>query len=292
MNNPKVTVLMTAYNREKFIAEAIESVLASSYSDLELIIVDDRSTDRTLQIAQDYAEKDKRIRVYRNEKNLGDYPNRNKAASYAKGKYLKYLDSDDKIYFYGLEVMVKAMEQFPNAAMGLSQGRPEEEIPYPFEVSPEDCFREQFLGRGMLNSGPSGSILRRDIFEREGGFRIRRFLGDAEMWYRLAMKYPIIKMAPGLIWWRKHELQEISIGTESLYYLQTAFKINIEALSSPDCPLSAEETTKAIRRQKQHHARRILSVAFKSKKIRLALKLFRESELGFAELIRGSKPYQ
>ena len=139
---------MTAYNREKYIGEAIESVLASSYSDFEFSHSRRRSSDKTFQIAKIMQGKDKRIRVYQNEKNLGDYPNRNKAASYAKGKYLKYLDSDDKIYFYGLEVMVKAMEQFPNAAMGLSQSRPEEGIPYPFEVSPEDCFREQFLGRG------------------------------------------------------------------------------------------------------------------------------------------------
>ena len=90
---PLVSVLMTAYNREKYIAEAIESVLASTYSNLELIIVDDCSKDNTLQIATNYQAKDDRIKVYKNEKNLGDYPNRNKAASYAKGKYLKYVDS-------------------------------------------------------------------------------------------------------------------------------------------------------------------------------------------------------
>ena len=76
----------------------------------------------------------------------------------------------------------------------------------------------------MLNSGPSGSIIRRDVFEKEGGFQIKRFLGDSELWYRLAMKYPIIKMAPGLIWWRKHDQQEISLGVESLYYFQTGLK--------------------------------------------------------------------
>ena len=50
--------------------------------------------------------------------NLGDYPNRNKAASYAKGKYIKYLDADDLIYPHGLEVMVHTMEQFPKAGLG------------------------------------------------------------------------------------------------------------------------------------------------------------------------------
>lgn len=92
MNPPLVSILMTAYNREKYIAEAIESVLASTYTNFELIIVDDCSADRTLEIAKSYEEKDKRIKIYINEKNLGDYPNRNKAASLAKGVYLKYLE--------------------------------------------------------------------------------------------------------------------------------------------------------------------------------------------------------
>ncbi|MBK8712927.1 MAG: glycosyltransferase family 2 protein [Niastella sp.] len=95
--DPLVSVLMTAYNRQQFIAEAIESVLASTYQNWELIIVDDGSKDDTVAVTKSYAEKDNRIHVYVNEKNLGDYPNRNKAAFYANGKYLKYLDSDDLI---------------------------------------------------------------------------------------------------------------------------------------------------------------------------------------------------
>ena len=94
-DSPLVSLLMTSYNREKYIGFAIESVLASTYTNWELIIVDDGSIDKTVEIAQQYEKKDGRIRFYRNEKNLGDYPNRNKAASYAGGKYIKYVDADD-----------------------------------------------------------------------------------------------------------------------------------------------------------------------------------------------------
>jgi glycosyltransferase involved in cell wall biosynthesis len=80
---PIVSVLMTSFNREKYIAEAIESVLASTYKDFELIIVDDVSTDATVAIAEKYAKQDGRIKVYKNQNNLGDYKNRNRAASYA-----------------------------------------------------------------------------------------------------------------------------------------------------------------------------------------------------------------
>ena len=69
---PVVSVLMTTYNREKYLAQAVESVLASTFNDFELIIVDDQSKDRSLDIARGLAEKDHRIRVVLNEKNLGE----------------------------------------------------------------------------------------------------------------------------------------------------------------------------------------------------------------------------
>ena len=97
MSAPTISVLMTAYNREEFIAKAIESVLASTFTDFELLIVDDASTDKTVEIAQTCAAKDSRINVVVNKKNLGQFANRNKAASYATGTYLKFVDSDDLV---------------------------------------------------------------------------------------------------------------------------------------------------------------------------------------------------
>jgi glycosyltransferase involved in cell wall biosynthesis len=143
MTSSKVSILTTVYNREKYLAACIESVLASSYQDWELIIVDDVSSDASVAIAQRYEKKDPRIKVYINEKNLGDYPNRNKAASYAKGKYLKYLDADDIIYPHGLEVMVHTMEQFPEAALGISQKVAEDIKPYPFVMQPQETFTRE-----------------------------------------------------------------------------------------------------------------------------------------------------
>ena len=111
---------MTAFNRENYISEAINSVLASSYKNFELIIVDDCSKDGTVAIAKNFQIRDARIKIFTNEKNLGDYKNRNIAASFATGKYLKYLDSDDVIYPWGLSAMVYCMETHPTAMLGLS----------------------------------------------------------------------------------------------------------------------------------------------------------------------------
>ena len=66
---PLVSVLMTAFNRQNFIEEAIESVLSSTYTNFELIVVDDCSTDNTVAVAQKYAERDKRIKLFVNNKN-------------------------------------------------------------------------------------------------------------------------------------------------------------------------------------------------------------------------------
>src|SRR5688500_16961027 len=116
---PLISVLMTAFNREKFISEAIESVLASDYKNWELIISDDCSSDNTFSIALTYKRKDERIKVFRNEKNLGDYPNRNKAASYASGEYLMSVDSDDLLLPETMSKCVALFEQYPEASFGV-----------------------------------------------------------------------------------------------------------------------------------------------------------------------------
>ena len=200
-------------------------MLASTCQNWELIIVDDVSTDTSVAIAQRYEQKDARIKVYINDKNLGDYPNRNKAASYAKGTYIKYLDADDVIYPRGLEIMVHTMEQFPEAALGISQKVVEDIKPYPFVMQPKETFRREFLMRGVLGLGPTGTIIRRDVFEKLGGFTGTRYIGDTEMWYKIALIYPVVKMEDDLIFWRQHDDQEITKGQESFFYLENAFKL-------------------------------------------------------------------
>ncbi len=109
-NAPPVGILMTAYNRERYISEAIESVLQCTYENWELIIVDDCSSDNTVPIAQSFSEKDQRIKLFINEKNLGDYPNRNRASDYANGKYLVNADSDDSMFRDSIIKWIQAME--------------------------------------------------------------------------------------------------------------------------------------------------------------------------------------
>jgi Glycosyl transferase family 2 len=283
MATPLVSVLMTAYNREKYIAEAIESVLASSFKDFELIIVDDCSKDHTVQIARRYSS-DSRVQVHVNEKNLGDYPNRNRAASLAQGKYLKYLDSDDIIYPHGLKVMVSSMEQFPDAVLGLI--RPQRnDGPDPAQISPKEAYVEHFLKGGFLDAGPSGTIIQTSAFRKLGGFSGKRFVGDTEMWLRLAARWPVVRLVEGLVWWRQHEQQEIALGYSSAGYLEWNYRVSVASLMQPECPLSAEEKTRVLSSLKRAQARALLRLFFQHREPMAALRIMRSSDLSLVDML-------
>lgn len=94
----KISVLMPAYNSAKYISESISSILDQTYSNFELIIVDDCSTDDTWQIIKNFAKRDKRIIALKNEKNLDIAANRNKALDVARGEYIAWQDADDISY--------------------------------------------------------------------------------------------------------------------------------------------------------------------------------------------------
>lgn len=288
---PLVSVLMTAYNREKYIAEAIESVMTSTYQYWELIIVDDHSADKTVEIARKYELLDARIKVYVNESNLGDYPNRNKAASYARGKYLKYVDSDDTIYPDCLSIMVEAMEKFPAAGLGLSRSKVIRDGPYPSQISSREAYIEHYLGKGLFTCGPLGAIILKEAFDRELGFSEERYLGDTEFWLRIGAKRPVVKIRPGLVSWRTHEGQEYKLGVESGYYAEKGFFVEVKMLETGHCPLEPELRSKALARLKQHHARLILSKLIKGPDFFGALALYRKSKLSIVDLMKGFKRY-
>jgi glycosyltransferase involved in cell wall biosynthesis len=92
---PRVSIGLPVYNGQKYLSESIASLLSQSFEDFELIISDNASTDRTGEICRSFAEKDKRIRYYRNEVNLGAAPNYNRVAGLAQGTYFKWASHDD-----------------------------------------------------------------------------------------------------------------------------------------------------------------------------------------------------
>jgi len=290
--DPTVSVLVTVYNREPYLAESVESILNSTFQDFEVIIVDDRSSDDSVAIARAFAARDSRCKVYENPENLGDYPNRMKAASLASGRYIKYLDSDDIIYPYSLAIMVEAMERYPNAALGLVHSVSQAEAPYPSLRTPEQAYREQFLGRGCLNCGPSGAIIRRGLFEKVGGYDPSwGVIADIELWFRMAMRWPIVLLPPGLAWWRRHQAQEFTLSDADLVYLACGYQLARKVLSHSVCPLSDDDRNRATQRARQHFSRRLWSLALRQGRPGAALRIFRQSGLTVTELAQGLRGY-
>ena len=94
-NEDLVSVIMPAYNCEKYVVEAINSVLAQTYKNWELLVLDDGSKDNTLQIIEEFSQKDSRIKALPNGKNMGVSATRNRGIELASGDWIAFLDSDD-----------------------------------------------------------------------------------------------------------------------------------------------------------------------------------------------------
>ena len=234
-NFPKVSVLMTAFNREKYLAEAIESVLNSHYPNFELIISDDCSTDSTLDIARDYESKDERVKISTNKTNLGDYPNRNMASSLAKGDYIIYCDSDDVMYPHAIQTHIWCFNTFPDAALSFEDIH-DDEGPFPRLLIPENAYKRHFFGNYLFSRAPGSVMIKREVFEKMNGFSGKRYIGDFEFWLKVAALFPIV-LAPGLLSWaRTHEDQEKQY--DIIKYRLVSAEVALAALSAETCPLS------------------------------------------------------
>jgi len=286
-NKPKplVSVLMTVYNREKYICQAIESVLSSTYEKFELILVDDGSIDNSVSLIREYEKQDKRIILHVNEKNLGDYQNRNKAASLAKGKYLKYVDADDLIYSYGLEILVSMMEDFPEAGYGLASLDQDTTRIFPFLLSGEEAFRRHYFEQPLFHKAPLSAIIRRDVFHNVGGFTGKRYLGDFEFWHLLSEQYPVLLMPHGIVWYREHEEQEMQHNridhTIPFQYL----KCSENMLMRPECPLNETDRKKALEKVRWNQSRYILGIG-KNHSLKIMNQLKQQSDFSYLNIIK------
>lgn len=207
---PLISVLITTYNREQFVSEAIESVLQSTFQDFELIVVDDASVDKTVSVIRNYTDKDSRIKLYINEVNVGDYPNRIKAVQYATGDYIKFVDADDKIYPWTLCAFVSAIKKFPEAALVISPTSDLINGEFPFLLKPKESLRFHFFKAGILDGGPTCTMFKKSSYNTVGGFSNERWISDIKLWLTIASKYEVVIVNQGLVYWRQHTGQEIN----------------------------------------------------------------------------------
>jgi glycosyltransferase involved in cell wall biosynthesis len=118
---PKISIGIPVYNGDNYLEEAIQSLLAQTYRDFEVIITDNASTDRTQEICRKYEKTDQRIRYYRSETNVGCTANFNLVFKYAQGKYFKWAPHDDLYAPTFLEKLVEVLEQNPDVVLSYSR---------------------------------------------------------------------------------------------------------------------------------------------------------------------------
>ncbi len=254
---PAVSVLLTAYNRAPYIASSIESVLSQTFGDFELLITDNCSTDGTFDIAKRYEVLDPRVRVVLNERNLGQFGNRNRAAELARGPLLKYHDSDDLMYPHCLATMVPMLLSEPTAGFGLSAGNHWQGGPCPMLLTPRMAYQREFFGEGLFNCGPGGALFRADAFRKLGGFVDAGAPSDHLFWMRACTQVNVVLMPADLFWYRVHPTQEFQTQAAQLQNAKVAGLI-WQALHAPECPLTADEREQAKRNRAYHLAKRTL----------------------------------
>jgi glycosyltransferase involved in cell wall biosynthesis len=175
---PLVSVLTPVYNGEKYLAECIESVLAQIYANWEYVIVNNCSTDRTLEIAQHYACRDPRIRIHNNHTFIGMVENGNMAFRQISpgSTYCKMLHADDWLFPECIMQMVKVAEAHPSVgivgAYGLRGHRVAwDGLPYPSTVVPgREICRRTLLGELYVFGSPTSLLIRSDFIRKRKAF--------------------------------------------------------------------------------------------------------------------------
>lgn len=240
---PLVTVAMVAYNSARFLREAVESVLSQTYQNFELIICDDCSTDATPEVIKSF--DDPRILVVCNPHNLGEYSNRNQALSLARGEYLIFIDADDILYPHGLEIMVRMLEQVPEAGMAMARPWSEKFI-YPVLLSSRQFYLSGYFGQDVTGINFTQVLFRTEALRQVGGLALEYRTGDTYIQYRLALEHPVLLISNGLAWWRRTPGQASEKVLRDYDGVLDKLRFSRNLLAHENCPLTESEIAKAF----------------------------------------------
>lgn len=213
MSQPLVSVVTPVYNTEKYLAECIESVLAQSYQHWEYVIINNCSTDRSLEIAQAYARQDSRIKIHNNAQFLTQMQNWNHAMRQISpdSRYCKVVHADDWLFPHCLEQMVELAEEQPSVGIIGAYRLDETEVnldglPYPSGFVPgrEVC-------RFVLNSGryifgsPTSLLIRSDLVRQKEKFYNEAYIhADKEICFELLQQVDFGFVHQVLTYTRRH----------------------------------------------------------------------------------------
>jgi glycosyltransferase involved in cell wall biosynthesis len=272
---------MTAYNREKYIEEAINSVLQNSYKNFELIIIDDNSKDKTVFIVEKYLLVDNRIKLFKNKVNLGDYPNRNKAASYASGDFLMYVDSDDKLLPRTIETIIESVKDDDHFNFAMYFPHSTEKIILDGNIA----LHKHFFEKQFLYMGPGGTFIRKKYFDLIGCYP-EKYGPANDMYFNLrACINSKIHLFPfEFIFYRIHDSQEIN---NNYSYLYNNYNYMMDALNHLQLPFSQWQISWLKKKTKRRFVVNTFSYYIKSKNIRKTLGALKKTNFRISDFLQG-----
>lgn len=248
--NKLVSVVMTVYNTQDYLTEAIQSILNQTYTDFEFIIIDDCSTDHSLQIAMDFQNKDGRIQVHHLQKNMGIANARNAGIELAKGKYIAWMDSDDISMPERIEKELTFLESNPQISVVSSNAKL---VNTYGEIIGEVCMpqTQKMIEWVLCFTDPiinPATMVRSEIYKIAGGYRnlaenkSEFFPEDFDLWVRLIHKIEFYNLQDYLLLLRKHEQNITKTLAPSI--LVNSIKVcgwYLESLNSPKIKASDAE---------------------------------------------------
>ena len=232
-NKPFVTVFTPNYNSSRYISETIESIINQTYSNFEYIIIDDCSTDNSWQIIQEYAKKDNRIKIFRNQKNLHIVRTRNKGfkLSSPDAKYFAILDSDDVALMNRLEVQIKFLENHPSHGLVGSNilviNEDSHIIGFRRYPLTDDEIRKKITRFDPI-AQPSVT-LRKEVIKEIGEYDIKwKVTQDFDYWVRVGVSWKLANINEPLIKYRLSKTQAKRMNLKET--LQNIYKIQKKAV--------------------------------------------------------------
>jgi hypothetical protein len=240
MTTPIISVVMSVFNGERFLAEAIESILDQEFKNFEFIVIDDGSTDRSASILDSYQDRDARMRVY-HDKHAGLVNSLNRGCGLVRGKYIARMDGDDIANKDRLALQVDFMEA--HQGIGVVGGSVEwinatGESLYISTNPAEDSEIKADLLRRRCSFWHPTVVLRREVFVRAGGYRCT-VIGaeDYDFWLRIADNFQLANLATVLVKYRIHSgqvsIQQRIHQTRATLAAQLAAKRRKDGLPDP-----------------------------------------------------------
>jgi glycosyltransferase involved in cell wall biosynthesis len=224
-DNPLVTIICLSYNHEKFVVETLNSVVNQNYSPIELIIVDDCSSDTTKSIIEDWLLSHSDVRFIANEVNLGNTKSFNNALKIAKGNYIIDLAADDLLMPNGIRMQVEAFQNSRYKNLGIVYGNAEiinengsfNSYYFPVDANGSVISKRQVgdIYTSVLKTGDSicsvSTLIKKEVFDFLGGYDETLGYEDLDSWIRASRVYEFDFIDAVLI---KKRIVSNSLGTD------------------------------------------------------------------------------